>query len=69
MITSGTAAIAASSYHSMALKQDDTVWAAGSNAYNQLGYRGTYEEEDITNFVLVEISDGAFQDDFVAIVA
>ena len=37
----GVAAIAAGGYHSMALKDDGTVWAWGNNAYGQLG-DGTY---------------------------
>ena len=36
-VHAGAQAIAAGDYHSMALKTDGTVWAAGSNGYGQLG--------------------------------
>jgi alpha-tubulin suppressor-like RCC1 family protein len=36
-LTSGVAAIAAGTSHSLALKSDGTVWAWGNNTYGQLG--------------------------------
>ena len=37
VLSGGVKAIAAGGFHSMVLKQDDTVWTAGSNQFGQLG--------------------------------
>ena len=49
-VHAGAQAIAAGGYHSMVLKADGTVWAAGGNGYGQLG-DGT--QDDKSNFVQV----------------
>ena len=43
VIADGVKAIAAGAFHSMILKQDDSIWATGSNAHGQLG-------DDLTSF-------------------
>ena len=37
VVHAGVQAIAAGDFHSMVLKQDGSLWAAGDNGYGQLG--------------------------------
>ena len=41
VVTSGAKAVTAGSDHSMVLKQDGSVWAAGQNEHGQLGDEST----------------------------
>ena len=50
-------AIAAGHHHSIVLQNDGSVWAAGRNAYGQLGDGSRIDK---SNFVQAQDSDGAF---------
>ena len=55
VVSNGTKAIAAGGYHSIVLKQDNSVWTTGENSYGQLGYGTTTSR---SNFVQV-VASGA----------
>jgi len=46
-LTDGITAIAGGGTHSLALKNDGTVWAWGYNGYGQLGNGGTYTTSNV----------------------
>ena len=56
VIISGATAIAAGNYHSIVLKQDDSVWVTGQNSKGQLG-DGT--RDDKYKFTFAKVIYGA----------
>ncbi len=47
--------VSASSYFSMVLKNDGTLWAAGKNSYGQLG-NGTTEDIEIPEQIMTDVT-------------